>query len=82
MKPVEVHLRMLKDQFPLRENVIEDLYQHDAIFRSLCSDYILCLQFLDKFKDEFSEKISSMEEYEQLKKELESELRNYLGKSK
>ena len=80
VKSVEIHLKMLKDQFPMQETLIDDLYQQDAMFRSLCSDYVLCLQFLDKFKNEFSEKMVSMEEYEQLKKDLETELRSYLRK--
>jgi hypothetical protein len=76
----EIHLKMLKDLFPSKDMVIEELYRNDAMFRSLCSDYVLCLQFLDKFRNEFSEKMVSMEEYELLKSELETELSNYLKK--
>jgi hypothetical protein len=78
MKSVRDQLGILKDNFPTQVNKIEDLYHDDPVFRTLCSDYIYCLEALEKLRHEFSEKMNSVGEYEQVKKELENELRDYL----
>ncbi len=80
MKSVKDQLGILKNHFPLQEEKIEDLYQDDPVFRTLCSDYIYCLDALEKLRFEFSEKRNSVDEYEHVKKELETELREYLKK--
>lgn len=80
MKSVKDQLGILKDNFPTQENKIEDLYHEDPVFRTLCSDYIYCLEALQKLRTEFSENKNSVGEYEQVKQELEDELRDYLKK--
>ena len=78
MKSVKDQLGILKDNFPTQETRIEDLYHDDPVFRTLCSDYIYCLDALEKLRNEFTEKMQSVGEYEQVKNELEEELRDYL----
>ena len=62
----------------MQRTKIEDLYHDDPVFRTLCSDYIYCLDALERLRSEFSEKRHSVDEYEQVKQELEAELREYL----
>jgi len=78
MKSVKDQLGILKGYFPAQETRIEDLYHDDPVFRTLCSDYIYCLDALERLHSEFSENKHTIEEYEQVKKELEAELREYL----
>ena len=80
MKSVTDQLGILKNHFPLQEEKIENLYHVDPVFRTLCSDYIYCLDALEKLRFEFSEKMNSVDEYENVKQELEAELRDYLKK--
>ena len=80
MRSVRDQIGILKDNFPSELSKIEDLYHDDPVFRTLCSDYIYCLEVLEKLRIEFSEKMHSVGEYEQVKQELEDELRDYLKK--
>ena len=78
MKSVKDQLSILKGNFPTRETKIEDLYHEDPVFRALCSDYIYCLDALERLRSESSENRHSLDEYEQVKQELEAEMREYL----
>ena len=78
MKSVKDQLTILKGNFPTQETKIEDLYHDDPVFRTLCSDYIYCLDALERLHSEFSENRHMVDEYEQVKKELETEMREYL----
>ena len=80
MKSVKDQLGILKGNFPTQETKIEDLYHEDPVFRTLCSDYIYCLDALEKLHNEFSEKRHSVDEYEQVKRELEAEMHEYLNR--
>jgi len=78
MVPLDIQLGMIKKKFPEQSGQIEQLYETDADFRTLCADYFLCVQYLQKFKKEVIEKKDSVEEYENLREELEKELHNFL----
>ena len=77
MKPVIDQINIVKDHFPLHKNKVEDLYHDDPVFRTLCSDYIYCLEYLEKLRIEFAEKMNSVGEYEQVKQDLEGDLNEY-----
>ena len=80
MAPLDVQLGIIKKKFPEHSEHIEELYEADVDFRTLCSDDILCLQYLQKFQKEFSERRDAIEEYDSLRKELEDELQNFISR--
>ena len=80
MKSVIDQMNIVKDRFPLHKNKVEELYHGNPVFRTLCNDYIYCLEYLDKLRNEFTEKKNSVDEYEQVKQDLEGDLREYLVK--
>ena len=78
MKLLNEHLKAVKEKFPDEAARIEDLYASDEDFRTLCEDYFSCIQQLQKFKKEFSEKQYSFDEYKNIQTELEKELYNFI----
>lgn len=83
MKSARSQLKILKDQFPEQENLIDLLYKNDSVFKTLVDDYIECRNYLDKYKTEFSSNLVRLGEFENAKQELELELRKMLkGKTK
>lgn len=80
MESANTHLAVMIEQYPEYKKRIVDLYDNDPAFRSLCSDYVLCLQYFQRIRTEVNEKRLSLDEYEEVKKDLESELRSYLSK--
>ena len=77
MKSVIDQMNIVKDRFPLHKNKVEELYHGDPVFRTLCNDYIYCLEYLEKLRNEFAEKKNSLGEYEQVKQDLEGDLNEY-----
>lgn len=67
-------LEAVKERWPEHKDQILSLYYTDNRFRAICEDYYLCIQHLDKFRKEFSEKLQTVEEYEKMLQELEIEL--------
>lgn len=74
MEAQNFQLQAVKERFPMQEKDIINLYYHDLEFRAICEDYYLCMFYLSKFRKETSETEQSVEEYEKMKQELESEL--------
>ena len=71
-------LSTVKKKFPEQSGRIEALYQADKDFRTLCSDYLSCIQFLQKLEASDSQNQSSIKEYKEIKKELEKELHIFI----
>jgi len=80
MEPLNIQLSIIKEMFPDQKEYIGELYAKDEEFRSLCDDYSTCIRFLHKFKKEFSEKVDSIDEFENARKMLEKELSEYVNK--
>ena len=78
MKSLNEYLKAVKHKFPDESERIENLYQADEDFRALCEDYFSCMQNLQKFKKEFSEKRYTLEEYRNIQTELEKELLEFI----
>ena len=78
MESLNKQLHLIKQRFPDQNERIEDLFESNEDFRALCSDYFLCVQHLQKFKKEFGEKKLSIEEYKNVRAELEDELSSFL----
>ena len=78
MESLNKLLDLIKKRFPDQNERIEELFWSDEDFRALCSDYSLCVQHLQKFREEFGEKKLSLEEYMNVRVELENELSGFL----
>ena len=74
MESLDAHLRVVKMKFPGQNARIEELYESDEDFRSLCQDYLLCLQHLQKFMEKLNERNDVVSEYRTMRVELEKEL--------
>jgi uncharacterized protein (UPF0262 family) len=64
---------------PIKDHILS-LYYHDNKFRAIVEDYYLAVQHLDKFRKQFSEKLETIEEYENVLHELEIELQGRIDK--
>lgn len=71
-------LNAIMKKFPEQSERIEALYMGDEDFRALCSDYLLCVKHLQKFKKEAGEKKLSVDEYNTIRAELEDELSHFI----
>jgi len=80
MEPLNIQLSIIKEMFPDQKEYVGELYAKHEEFRSLCDDYSTCIRFLTKFKKEFSEKVDSIQEYENVRMILENELQEFLQK--
>jgi len=79
MAPLHAQLRLIMQRFPDQIEHIEELYEQNADFRTLCGDYFLCCEYLKESKKTFHKKHEAIEEYENLQSELEKELNNFLS---
>ena len=71
-------LQAIKEKFPGHAACIERLFSTNEDFRALCFDYVLCLKYLQKFKKEFDDKRLSLNEYNNVRTELENELSHFI----
>ena len=78
MESLNSRLSVIKKQFPSQTDRIEELYVADEDFRTLCSDYYLCMQQLQQFMKHISETKHTIEEYDNMRKELEKELADFI----
>jgi hypothetical protein len=74
MELMKMLLSTVKKKFPEQSDRIEALYEADKDFRTLCSDYLSCIQFIQKLETNDNHNQSSIKEYRDIKKELEKEL--------
>jgi len=75
-----LQLEAIKEKWPEYKDQIMALYYQDTKFRAICDDYYLSLQYLNKFRKEFSEKLDAIEDYEKILNELEGELQGRIDK--
>jgi hypothetical protein len=80
MEGKNFQLEVVKGRWPEYKDQIMALYYRDTKFRAIVDDYYLSLQYLDKFRKEFSEKRETIEEYEKLLNDLEIELQARIDK--
>ena len=72
------HLYTIMKKFPEQSERIEELYFINEDFRSLCSDYLLCIKQLHKFNEEAGEKKLAIEEYMNVRVVVEDELFHFI----
>ncbi len=78
MQSLNEQLYLIKNKFPDQNERIEELFTSNEDFRALCSDYLLCIEHLQRFKKEFGERKLSIEEYKHVRLELEDELTHFI----
>ena len=78
LRSIERQLWLIKEKFPLFSARIQELYESDPDFESLCSDYLLCLNVLEDYQQEPLEKQEDIREYEDIKMTLEKDLHDFL----
>jgi hypothetical protein len=78
MELLNMLLSTIKRKFPKQSDRIEVLYEVNKDFRTLCSDYFSCVQYLQKLESDVNESQSSLKEYKDIKKELEKELNAFI----
>ena len=74
MNALQTELSLIKNRFPDHKSVIDYLYRNDTDFKSLCADLFLCTKMIQEFEMEIAEKQHALLEYQEIVKELESEL--------
>ena len=74
MNALQTELSLIKNRFPDHKSVIDYLYRNDSDFKSLCADLFLCTNMIHEFELEIAEKQHALLEYQEIVKELESEL--------
>ena len=79
MESLHPDLLLIMDKFPGHGDRIDELYENDSDFKALCADYFLCINFLHKHRHEFSEKKSTITEYEDMRNDLEKELKDFIS---
>jgi len=67
-------LQIIKQRYPSHKMRIEQLYEQDEEFKSLCDDYISCLNFVKKIRERSEESKKTIEDYESIIRDLEKEI--------
>jgi hypothetical protein len=80
MKPENEALSLVIDRFPRHAEYIETLFNTDEHFHELCMDYQLCIQHLEQYIQ--NDEKAGIQEYENLRKDLENELTHFLSRHK
>jgi hypothetical protein len=71
-------LRIIRDKFPGQDTRVGNLYDHNEEFQLLCVDYVASLEALKDFQENVHQQGRSIEEYKELIRQLEKDLREYL----
>jgi len=74
MKEFSQLLRAIIDKFPGYKSRIEELYEQDAEFQTLCFDYLSCVKYLKESERSQDEALQTIEDYKELIQELEKEI--------
>lgn len=71
-------LSIIREKFPGQDARLGSLYDQNEEFQSLCLDYVASLQALKDFQENVNQQGRSIEEYKELIRQLEKELREFL----
>ena len=78
MEKLNTILQSIKDKFPAQTDRIEQLYENNRDFQSLCADYYSSIKELKKIREKTREGHQSFEDYKDLISELEKELNDFI----
>ena len=70
MESVNAHLALIKEKFQRFGGKIQELYDTDPDFQSLCADYFLCMNFLKRHEKQSG----LLQEYVELSEVLETDI--------
>lgn len=80
MTVIQLSLFQVAERFSAHRNAIERLFKADENFQTLCEDYQLCAETLERWNKSTSKAAPAYRrEYAELLGELESEISAYLG---
>lgn len=65
--------------FPSEETAIRMLFNEDEAFRELCADYTDCVAALDRLQKDQAGVSARIDEYEELRVNLEKDLANWIS---
>lgn len=71
-------LRIIREKFPGQDTRVGNLYDQNEEFQLLCVDYVASLEALKDFQENVHQQGRSIEEYKDLIRQLEKDLREYL----
>jgi len=71
-------LSIIRERFPGQDARVRNLYDQNEEFQSLCLDYVSSLEALKGFQDNVSQQGRSVDEYTEVIRQLEKELREFL----
>lgn len=78
MKSEKDVLDLIRKKFPRQDTRINNLFEEDPDFQTLCIDYFICLQNMIKYKKLTEAKKESLDDFESALGELEKELYDFL----
>ncbi|MDN3723557.1 hypothetical protein QRD02_04125 [Aequorivita sp. SDUM287046] len=78
---MEKSIHSIVSLFPDFEERIEFLFESDENFRDICKDYILCTSYIMEQKKNSNKYRIQLEEYEDVKQNLEEEIFRMLSKN-
>lgn len=71
-------LSIIRERFPGQDARVGHLYDQFEEFQLLCLDYVASLEALKDFQENVNQQDRSIEEYKEVIRHLEKELREYL----
>lgn len=71
-------LKIIRDKFPGQDTRVGNLYDQNEEFQLLCVDYVASLEALKDFQENVHQQGRSIDEYKELIRQLEKDLREYL----
>ena len=77
MESVNAHLALIKDKFQPLSGKIQELYDTDPDFQSLCADYFLCMKFLSRHESQSG----LLQEYIELSEVLETDIYMFVSQA-
>lgn len=82
MQSEKTVLNWIKEKFPGKHQNIDHLFREDEHFYELCLDYHLCVRNQQRFAEDAEEDKFWIQEYRDLRNDLEIELTSFISKSK
>ncbi|HYK45134.1 MAG TPA: hypothetical protein VEV83_08200 [Parafilimonas sp.] len=77
MESVNAHLALIKEKFQNLSGKIQELYDTDPDFQSLCADYFLCMKFLNRHEKQSG----LLQEYVELSQVLETDIYMFVSQA-
>ena len=80
MNSTAMILTEVKSKYPSQAQKVEELFENNKEFRSICLDYSYCQQSISRLKQDYDDKKDAIKDFEQLLVALETEMKSFLVK--